>query len=67
MVIPLSNLFELFEKDFISESLALTNTAKRISGNNDILINFNQNSHIAFTDGKFIYLPKNVKSEIPAA
>ena len=67
MVITLSNLFELFEKDFISDSLALTNTAKRISGNNDILINFNQNSHVAFTDGKFIYLPKNINSEIPAA
>ena len=66
-MILLSNLFELFEKDFISDSLALTNTAKRISGNNDILINFNQNSHIAFTDGRFIYLPKNIKSEIPAA
>ena len=66
-MIPISNLFELFEKDFISDSLALTNTAKRISGNNDILINFNQNSHVAFTDGKFIYLPKNIKGEIPAA
>ncbi|MHA1933317.1 MAG: hypothetical protein ACW96X_12290, partial [Promethearchaeota archaeon] len=63
----LTELYELFERDFLSDLLALTNTAKRISGNNDILINFNQRSHIAFTDGRFIYLPKNIKTDIKAS
>jgi hypothetical protein len=62
-----TELYELFEKDFLSDLLALTNTAKRISGNNDILINFNQRSHIAFTDGRFIYLPSNMKSDIKSS
>jgi len=60
-------LYELFEKDFLSDLIALTNTAKRISGNKDILINFNQRSHIAFTDGRFIYLPSNIKSDIKSS
>jgi hypothetical protein len=59
-----TGLYELFEKDYLSDLLALTNTAKRISGNNDILINFNQNSTIAFTNGSFIYLPKRIKNDI---
>ncbi|MHA1985709.1 MAG: hypothetical protein ACW98D_03625 [Promethearchaeota archaeon] len=67
MVSFFTELYELFEKDFVSDLLALTNTAKRISGNNDILINFNQRSHIAFTDGRFIYLPTNIKSDIKSS
>ncbi len=59
-----TELYELFKKDFLSDLFALTNTAKRISGNNDISINFNQSSHIAFTDGRFIYLPNDIKSDI---
>lgn len=62
-----TELYELFEKDFLTDLLALTNTAKRISGNNDILINFNQRSHIAFTDGRFIYLPSDIKSDIKSS
>ena len=67
MVSFFTELYELFEKDFLSDLLALTNTAKRISGHNDILINFNQRSHIAFTDGRFIYLPNNIKSDIKSS
>ena len=67
MVSSFTELYELFEKDFLSDLLALTNTAKRISGNNDILINFNQRSHIAFTDGRFIYLPSDIKSDIKSS
>jgi len=67
VVIHLSNLYELFDKDFLSDSLALTNIAKRISGNINILILFNQTSHVAFTDGSFIYLPQNTKNDIPSA
>lgn len=62
-----TELYELFEKDFLSDLFALTNTAKRISGNNDISINFNQRSYIAFTDGRVIYLPSNIKSDIKSS
>jgi len=67
MVSVFSGLYDLFEKDFLSDLLALTNTAKRISGNNDILINFNQDSTIAFTNGSFIYLPRRLKNDIKSA
>ncbi|KKK45938.1 MAG: hypothetical protein Lokiarch_05610 [Candidatus Lokiarchaeum sp. GC14_75] len=63
----MTELYKLFEKDSLSDLLALTNTAKRISGNKEILINFNQNSRIAFTDGSFIYLPRNTKDDIKSA
>jgi Mg-chelatase subunit ChlD len=67
VVIHLSNLYEIFGRDFLSDSLALTNIAKRISGNINILILFNQSSHVAFTDGSFIYLPRKTKDDIPSA
>ena len=63
----MTELYKLFEKDSLSDLLALTNIAKRISGNKEILINFNQNSRIAFTDGSFIYLPRNTKDDIKSA
>ncbi|MFX1343691.1 MAG: hypothetical protein ACFFAI_01190 [Promethearchaeota archaeon] len=66
-MIHLSNLYELFDRDFLSDSLALTNIAKRISGNINIMILFNQSSHVAFTDGRFIYLPQKTKDDIPSA
>ncbi|MFW9940268.1 MAG: hypothetical protein ACFFFT_04455, partial [Candidatus Thorarchaeota archaeon] len=66
-MIHLSNLYELFDRDFLSDSLALTNIAKRISGNINIIILFNQSSHVAFTDGSFIYLPQKTKNDIPSA
>ena len=59
-----TELFELYEKEFYSDLLALTNIAKRISNNKEISINFNQSSYLAFTDGKFIYLPSKLKNEI---
>ena len=59
-----TELFDLYEKEFYSDLLALTNIAKRISGNKEILINFNQSSYLAFTDGTFIFLPSKLKNEI---
>lgn len=67
MVSVFSELYELFEREFLSDLLALTNTAKRISGNNGILINFNQESTFAFTDGNFIFLPKKFRDKIKPA
>ena len=67
MVSIFTGLYELFEEDSFSDLLALRNTAKRISGNKDILINFNQDSTIAFTDGNFIYLPRRFNNDIKSA
>ncbi len=67
MVINLSALYDLFEKDFFSDLFALTNIGKRISGKQDIHIEFNQNSLLTFTDGRFIYLPKKTKDDISSA
>jgi len=67
VVINLSALYDLFEKDFFSDLFALTNIGKRISGKQDIHIEFNQNSLLTFTDGRFIYLPKKTKDDISSA
>ena len=67
MVINLSTLYDLFEKDFFSDLFALINIGKRISGKKDIYIEFNQNSQLTFTDGRFIYLPKKMKDDISTA
>ncbi len=67
MVISLSTLYDLFEKDFFSDLFALINIGKRISGRKDIYIEFNQNSQLTFTDGRFIYLPKKMKDDISTA
>jgi hypothetical protein len=67
VVIILLALYDLFEKDFFSDLLALTNIGKRISGKKDIHIEFNQNSLLTFTDGRFIYLPKKTKDDISSA
>ena len=66
-MIKLPVLYDLFEKDYFSDLFALINIGKRISGKKDIHIEFNQNSHLTFTDGKFIYLPKKIKDEIASA
>jgi len=66
-VIILSALYDLFEKDFFSDLSALINIGKRISGKKDIYIEFNQNSLLTFTDGRFIYLPKKLKDDIASA
>ena len=47
--------------------LALTNIGKRISGNKEILIKFNQQLEIAFTDGNFIYLHSKFKTDVKNA
>lgn len=60
-------MYDLFEKDFFSDLFALINIGKRISGKKDIHIEFNQNSLLTFTDGRFIYLPKKTKDDIAAA
>ena len=67
MVIILSYLYDLFEKDYFSDLFALINIGKRISGKKDIYIEFNQNSQLTFTDGRFIYLPKKIKDDISTA
>ena len=66
-MIILSALYDIFEKDFFSDLFALTNIAKRISGKKKMHIEFNQNSLLTFTDGKFIYLPKKIKDDITSA
>jgi len=66
-VINLSALYDLYEKDFFSDLFALINIGKRISGKKDIHIEFNQNSLLTFTDGRFIYLPKKLKDDISSA
>jgi len=66
-VIILSYLYDLFEKDYFSDLFALINIGKRISGKKDIYVEFNQNSQLTFTDGKFIYLPKKIKDDISTA
>jgi len=66
-VISLPVLYDLFEKDFFSDLLALINIGKRISGKKDIYVEFNQNSQLTFTDGRFIYLPKKIKDDISTA
>jgi len=67
VVIILSYLYDLFEKDYFSDLFALINIGKRISGKKDIYIEFNQNSQLTFTDGRFIYLPKKIKDDISTA
>ncbi len=67
MVVKLPVLYDLFEKDYFSDLFALINIGKRISGKKDIHIDFNQNSQLTFTDGKFIYLPKKIKDDIASA
>ncbi len=66
-MIILSYLYDLFEKDYFSDLFALINIGKRISGKKDIYIEFNQNSQLTFTDGRFIYLPKKIKDDISSA
>lgn len=59
----MNEIYALFERDFFSDLSALTNLAKRISGNNDILINFHE-YQIAFTDRKVIYIPSRYRKNI---
>ena len=67
MVVNISYLYDLYEKDYFSDLFALINLGKRISGKKDIYVEFNQNSQLTFTDGKFIYLPKKLKEDISSA
>jgi len=63
-VSSITELYDLFERDYFSDLIALTNIAKRISGNTEILIDFNQDSNLAFTNGRFIYLPRKFREEV---
>ncbi|MFX0136748.1 MAG: hypothetical protein ACFFDN_24135, partial [Candidatus Hodarchaeota archaeon] len=60
-------LFDLFERDFFTDMQALTNIGKRISGNNEIMIQFINSSEAVYTDCMFIYLPSKYKSDIKSA
>jgi len=63
----LTELIDLFERDFTSDVLALTNIGKRISGNKDIMIQYIGNIPAVYTDCKFIYLPNKFKEDIKGA
>jgi len=63
----LTELIDLFERDFTSDVFALTNIGKRISGNKDIMIQYIGNIPAVYTDCKFIYLPDKFKEDIKAA
>ncbi|MFX0057403.1 MAG: hypothetical protein ACFE8J_03795 [Candidatus Heimdallarchaeota archaeon] len=63
----LDNIFGLFEREFSSDILALTNIGKRISGNKEIMIHFIGNIPSVYTDCKFIYLPDKYKKDIKSA
>ena len=63
----LTELIDLFERDFTSDVLALTNIGKRISGNKNIMIQYIGNIPAVYTDCKFIYLPNKFKEDIKAA
>lgn len=63
----MTELIDLFERDFTSDVLALTNIGKRISGNKDIMIQYIGNIPAVYTDCKFIYLPNKFKENIKAA
>ncbi|MHA1670009.1 MAG: hypothetical protein ACTSV5_05450 [Promethearchaeota archaeon] len=63
----ITELIDLFERDFTSDVSALTNIGKRISGDKDIMINFINNILGVYTDCKYIYLPNKFKKDIKAA
>jgi len=59
--------FKLAIRDLNTDILALTNIGKRISGNNEITLQFMGNTEAVFTDCRFIYLPSKYKSDIKSA
>ena len=63
----MGELLDLFERDFSTDILALTNIGKRISGNKEVMIHFIGNIPAVYTDCKFIYLPNKFKTDIKAA
>jgi hypothetical protein len=63
----MSELLDLFERDSFTDILALTNIGKRISGNNEIRIQFISGEEAVYTDCRFIYLPRKFKSNIKDA
>jgi len=63
----MTELLDLFERDFFTDIQALTNIGKRISGNNEIMIQFINSTEAVYTDCRFIYLPSKYKSDIKSA
>lgn len=63
----MTELFDLFERDSLTDILALTNIGKRISGNKEIIIQFINNGEAVYTDCIFIYLPTKFKLDIKSA
>jgi len=57
------DLLDLYEREYFSDLHALTNLGKRISGNQDILINYT-NTDLVYTTGGFINLPLKFKNDI---
>ena len=62
----LSNLLDLYKKDFNTDIIALTNIAKRISGNRDVIIQFLNNKAV-YTDGYYIFLPREFQDDLKTA
>jgi uncharacterized protein YegL len=63
----ISNLFGFYEREYNSDILALINTAKRISGKQNLMIKFNTRNSAVFTDGHCIHLPQFCKDKIKPA
>jgi len=63
----LESIFDLFEREFNSDILALANIGKRISGNKEIMISFIGNIPSVYTDCRFIYLPDKFKNDLKSA
>jgi len=63
----MESIFDLFEREFNSDILALTNIGKRISGNKEIMISFIGNIPSVYTDCRFIYLPDKFKNDLRSA
>ena len=53
-MIIISDLVDIYQREVTTDSLALRNIGKRISGKKDIQIEFNNHNDAAFTDGRNI-------------
>lgn len=66
-MIKISDLVDIYKREVSSDSLALRNIGKRISGKKDIQIEYSNYNDLAFTDGRNICLPYFCRNEIKAA
>lgn len=66
-MIIISDLVDIYQREVTTDSLALRNIGKRISGKKDIQIEFNNHNDAAFTDGRNICIPHFCRSKIKIA